>query len=225
MSRLTLIGFLVVTLILAEVISLLQLRSSLTSNATYWHNLQSQPGELTYIALGDSAAQGIGASRPNNGYVGLVAARLATKTGKTIRVVNLSVSGAKIQDVIQQQIPQLAGYKPDFVTIEIGANDLVSFNATDFKNSYRQLAPLLPRGTVVANMPNFGGRIKRVMAVQAANKIVADTAAAHNLPMADLHTATKSRESPFNYAADFFHPSNRGYRNWADAFWIELNKL
>ncbi len=225
MSKLALVTFLIVTLVLAEAISLVQIYFSLTSNANYWRERSSQTGELTYVALGDSAAQGIGASRPANGYVGLLAGRLAEKTGKTIRVVNLSVSGAKIKDVIDKQIPQIAGYRPDFVTIEVGANDIVKFDAVSFSSQYNQLITLLPNNTIVSNMPNFGGRIKRDKAVMAANKIIAAAAAKRHLRVADLYSYTKNNESPLNYAADFFHPSNRGYRNWANAFWVNLNSM
>ena len=215
-------GFLIAVLILAEVLSLLQLRSSLTSYAKYWRNRQSTEGQITYLALGDSAAQGIGASQPSKGYVGLIADRLAQKTGKTVRVVNLSVSGAKIKDVLDNQVPQLKDYTPDYVTIEIGANDLVAFDADRFQSEYAQLASVLPANTVVSNMPNFGGRIKRSQAVARANVIVAEQAEQHQLLLADLYTSTKSHETPFNYAADFFHPNNSGYKNWADAFWTVL---
>ena len=223
MGKLAIIGFLVLTLVVAEVISLLQLRASLSSNAQYWQQRISQPGELTYVALGDSAAQGIGASRPQNGYVGVIADRLAQKTGKTIRVVNLGVSGAKLQDVIDKQIPQLKNYQPDFVTIEAGANDMVAFDATNFRTRFNVLIKLLPATTVVANMPNFGGRLKRVQEVNSANDIIRQACASAHLTAADLYTSTKSHDSPLNYAADFFHPSNRGYKNWADAFWKILN--
>lgn len=223
MGKLAVIGLIVLLLVLAEVISLLQLRSSVAGNARYWQQRSSQAGELTYVALGDSAAQGIGASRPQNGYVGVLADRLAQKTGKTIRVVNLSVTGAKIQDVLDEQIPQLKNYRPDFVTIEIGANDVVAFKADSFRQRFDSLVGLLPPGTVVANMPNFGGRIKRVQAVRAANQIIAAAAAKSNLRTADLYDSTKSHESALNYAADLFHPNNRGYKNWADAFWAVLD--
>lgn len=225
MSKLTIFGFIVLVLVMAEVISLLQLRHSLTTNTAYWQHRIDQPGELTYVALGDSAAQGIGATRPEKGYVGLLASRLEAKSGKSVRVVNLSVSGAKIQDVIDKQLPQLSSYDPDYVTIEIGGNDIVNFNQQKYRQSFEKLIPLLPPGTIVANMPNFGGRIKRVVAVKQANQIIADIAAKNDLRVADLYTYTKTRESPFNYAADFFHPSNRGYRNWSDAFWDRLKDL
>lgn len=222
---LIIVGFLVAILVLAELLSLLQLRSSLTTNAAYWRERSAQPGELTYVALGDSAAQGIGARTPDKGYVGVLADRLAIKTGKTIRVVNLSVSGAKIRDVIDNQIPQLKDYEPDFVTIEAGANDVVRYDRAKFASEFQELAELLPPQTVVANMPYFGGRISRDNEVKEANKIVAQAAIQNNLIVVDLYTFTKVGDTPFNYAADFFHPSNRGYRNWADAFWTKLKDL
>lgn len=222
---LTVVGFLIVVLVFVEIIGLLQLRASLASYAAYWRERSSQPGEITYVALGDSAAQSIGATRPQKGYVGLLAARLEAQSGQTVRVVNLSVSGAKIRDVIDKQIPQLQNYDPDFVTIEIGANDIVSFEAKKFEADYAELAPLLPKNTVIATMPNFGGRIERTAAVASANQIIIAAAKEPALPVADLYGYTKSRESPLAYAADFFHPNNRGHKNWADAFWAVLQRL
>lgn len=194
-------------------------------NAEYWRQRSTQPGELTYVALGDSAAQGIGARQPDKGYVGVLAGRLAAKTGKTIRVVNLSVSGARVRDVIDKQIPQLKDYQPDFVTIEAGANDMIKYDAKKFAAEFQELAELLPPKTVVANMPYFGGRISRDNQIKSANDIVSASAQKNDLIVVDLYTYTKVGDTPFNYAADFFHPSNRGYRNWADAFWTKLKEL
>lgn len=219
------VGFLVFLLILAEVLSLLQLRSSLATNAEYWRQRSSQAGELTYVALGDSAAQGIGARQPDKGYVGILSDRLATKTGKSIRVVNLSVSGAKLRDVIDKQIPQLKDYNPDFITVEVGANDVVKYDSEKFAAEFQELSKSLPAKTVVANMPYFGGRISRDNEIKSANKIVDAAAIKNELIVVDLYTYTKEGDTPFNYAADFFHPSNRGYRNWADAFWTKLKDL
>lgn len=219
------VGFLLAILVLAEVFSLLQLRSSLTTNAEYWRQRSSQPGELTYVALGDSAAQGIGARHPGKGYVGVLADRLATKTGKSIRVVNLSVSGARLRDVIDKQVPQLKDYNPDFITVEAGANDVVKYDSDKFGAEFQELTGQLPPKTIVANMPYFGGRISRDNEIKSANKIVDAAAAKNDLMVVDLYTYTKEGDTVFNYAADFFHPSNRGYRNWADAFWTKLKDL
>ena len=47
----------------------------------YWSVPRGEAGGLLYVALGDSAAQGIGASHPDRGYVGLLADRLRAATG------------------------------------------------------------------------------------------------------------------------------------------------
>ena len=119
---------LVAVLIAAELIGLIWLFSTVSTYKAFWLNKAKQEGELTYLALGDSAAQGIGATSPMRGYVGLLAKRLEAATGKKVRVINLSTTGAKINDVIQDQIPKINTIKADFVTLEIGANDVKDFD-------------------------------------------------------------------------------------------------
>ena len=53
-------------------------------------------GVLRYVAIGDSAAQGIGASRPDRSYVGVLADDIHAATGRSVRVINLSISGATV---------------------------------------------------------------------------------------------------------------------------------
>ncbi len=50
---------------------------------------------LVYVALGDSTAQGIGATQPQKGYVGLVARGIESKYHQKVTTINLSKSGAK----------------------------------------------------------------------------------------------------------------------------------
>jgi len=212
------IAVLIALVFVIEIIALLRLKASLSSYATYWK--QPQTGSFTYVTLGDSAAQGIGASKPENGYVGLIAKQLKQETGKKVRVVNLSVSGAKIDDVINKQLPQLKDYKPDVVTIEIGGNDVAGkYNSADFNKRFTKLASLLPKDTYVGNIPYFGGRIKHNPQAIDANKHIAIATKNNDLNLVDLQKITKERDSLRNYASDFFHPSNRGYQNWSDAYW------
>ena len=62
-------------LVALEIAGLVQLRANLANYARYW---QERPttGEFVYVALGDSAAQAIGASRAERGYVGLLASHI-----------------------------------------------------------------------------------------------------------------------------------------------------
>lgn len=212
---------LVVVVVVIELVALLRLKASVTSYAAYWK--RPSAGTFTYVALGDSAAQGIGASQPQNGYVGLLANRIGQVTGQKVRIINLSVSGAKIQDVTDKQLPQLRQYRPDLVTVDIGANDVAgSYNPRLFQAEYSRLATTLPKGTVVANIPYFGGRIRHNRQAVNADKYIAVAAEKNNLQLADLQTITRQRNSVRNYAADYFHPSNRGYKNWADAYWLVI---
>ena len=192
---------------------------------TYWKNRTKESGSLTYVALGDSAAQGIGASKPENGYVGLIARQLEQKTGKTVRVVNVSRTGAKIQDVLDRQLNLVRDIKADVVTIEIGANDINNFDDVSFKAQFELVASRLPKGTYVSNMPYFGSRpASRQNAFQASEIIHTVLAKHQQLIPVDLQTITQSRNSIRGYAADYFHPNNRAYKNWAEAFWKEINK-
>ncbi len=71
------------------------LNETLPVNSAWWREHAKTEGDLLYVALGDSTAQGIGASRPGNGYVGILADRIRALSGRTVRTVNLSVSGAR----------------------------------------------------------------------------------------------------------------------------------
>lgn len=74
-------------LLLLELIALFWLYLSVGSYQKFWQKKATEVGEITYLALGDSAAQGIGASSPMRGYVGAVARRIEAQTGKRVRVV------------------------------------------------------------------------------------------------------------------------------------------
>lgn len=205
------------------------LLSSVALYKAYWQKEAAktpESGALVYIALGDSTAQGIGASSARRGYVGLVAEHLARKTGKPVHVINISVSGAKLADAIAKQLPQLKKLpKPDYVTIEIGANDMPGYNSEKFRLEFSELLNGLPSGTYVANMPSYmSGRLSKfnTNAVDA-SELIAELMATHpDLRMVDVYDATRT-QNILDFGADLFHPSNRGYKNWAHAFIKELD--
>lgn len=209
---------------------LLWLKRSVTIYREYWKTQANQPipsGALVYVALGDSAAQGIGASRPERGYVGLVAEYVREQTGRDVRVINISVTGARIADVIRDQLPQLAGLpQPDLMTIEIGANDVTRYDRATFASNYAVLLAALPDKTVVANIPSFaGGRFFSLKEVsqEASREASSQIQAASRFAYADLHTATTGLGTA-DFAADYFHPSDQAYKKWAAAFISAIEK-
>lgn len=205
-----------------------KLARSASSNAQYWSSPHGQSGGLLYVALGDSAAQSIGASRPALGYVGLIAQRLRDRTGRHVQVVNLSRSGARIRDVLDVQLPALAelGRTPDVLTIAIGGNDVRAYDRRTFAKEAERLTSALPTGTYVADAPYFMHGHWETDAQQAADVITAG-ADAHGLRPVALHEALRAQGSSAmlrQFAADWFHPNDRGHRVWADAFWQKIVK-
>lgn len=118
-----------------------RLHRTVAADAAYWAQPRGEAGALLYVARGDSAAQGIGASRPERGYVGLVAQRLRDTTGRPVQVVNLSRSGARIADVLERQLPELAalGRTPDLLTVAIGGNDVRAYDRATFARAADRL--------------------------------------------------------------------------------------
>lgn len=189
-------------------------------NAQWWREHLQHDGELTYLAIGDSAAQGVGATAPNRGYVGLLARRVRHRSRMTVRVVNLSVSGATTWAAKKDQLPKLHGYSPDICTVSIGANDIAEFDADKFERNIREIYGAVPSHAIVAELPcMFVPDRERKVAV--ANEIVHRVAAEFGLTVAPLHVITKRvgiRRTFFNSYGDLFHPNDRGYEIWASAF-------
>lgn len=183
---------------------------------------------MTYVALGDSAGVGVGVDDPAQGYVGVIAARLAEATGETVRVVNLSVTGAKARDVLDHQLPKLTSMPtPDFVTCVIGGNDVAwtgVFRADDFAGDIEAIAARLPDGAVMGSVPNFvhwpyENRARK------ANQAIRHAASEYGHAVADIHaptTALSVRGYLKTFAADWFHPNAAGHALWADAIWDHL---
>lgn len=208
-------------------VRLRRLSRSVRRYADHWRQPQGEEGGLLYVALGDSAAQGIGASRPERGYVGLLAERLGAATGRPVRVVNLSVSGARVSDVVRGQLPELAGLRPDVVTVGVGGNDVRRYDVDVYRRDLQRLVAGLPARTVVADVPYFmHGRFQRDAAAAAA--LLCEQASSAGLRVAPVHAAMRRRGRRAmltDFAADVFHPNDRGHRVWAEAFWSELRQL
>ncbi|NEM92012.1 SGNH/GDSL hydrolase family protein [Galbitalea soli] len=196
------------------------LEDSIPANARWWRDYRERTGELLYVALGDSAAQGIGGSNPGRGYVGQLVRHIRLTTGMTVRTINLGESGSTIGLAVANQLPKLATHDPDLVTVAIGANDMADFHPEQFERDVRRLFSALPPHAIVADLPTFHFLpLERNVVV--ANEIVHRVAAEFALAVAPLHQRTR-RQGLWgvvtHFAGDLFHPNDRGYRVWASAF-------
>ena len=173
-----------------------------------------------WVVLGDSTAQGIGASTYTGGYVGQLLNLLNDQrpAGQPLwRVLNLSRSGARTADVLAVQLPKLdaiaAEQPPQLVTCAIGANDLIPTETDVLVRQLREVIARLPEGAVIATMPQ-GLRPRRALVV---NEMIRAEAPAAGLLVADVWTWTGP---PWRgkFASDGFHPGGLGYTDWASAF-------
>jgi acyl-CoA thioesterase I len=202
------------------------MRADCVTFAEHWraHNewVLSQPsgsGPL-WAVLGDSTAQGLGADSPEGGYVGQVLAVLREQTHLPWQVVNLSVSGALIRDVLAEQLPRV----PDsaaLVTCGIGVNDVLFAGPSRLFADMRALIAAVPDHTVLLDLPlplRYGGLFGRVSLpyVTRINRTLHEVATSRGLPVAKI-SANFGPPWAGKLACDNFHPSQAGYRDWTRA--------
>lgn len=184
-----------------------------------------------WVVLGDSTAQGLGASSPLHGYVGQVLNALRRK-GTPWRVLNLSRSGAQTRHVLEDQLPLLEdqlplldGLTPALVTCGIGNNDILATPPRRFRDRLRQVIGRLPSSSVVMDLTvpdrfwRIGGAVSPY--VSGINQLISATATSRGLPVAEV---SRYARPPWRgmLAPDSFHPNNLGYRRHADALLAAL---
>ena len=197
-----------------------RLTNAIPVNSDWWKAQRSHSGDLLYVAIGDSAAQGIGASRPGRSYVGEGARHIRSVSSKEVRVVNLGISGATVGIAIAKELPALAKLQPDIVTVSIGANDMAAFEPSRFAAELETLFGALPRHAIVADLPTFYF-LPAEKKVRIANQLLRDAATRHGLVVVPLHAAMRRQGIwgvTTQFAGDLFHPNDRGYTVWASAF-------
>lgn len=162
-----------------------------------------------WVALGDSMTVGIGATAYDRGWVGQLAARMPGW-----RVLNLGISGGRVRDVIDRELPALdqLGREPDLVTLLVGSNDIMNpRQRPGLSDDHAELLERLPVGTVVGNQPGtFPAALEFNAQIDAA---VAD----RGLVLAELRDP-RTRHWKGKLAADHFHPNEKGYQGMADIF-------
>lgn len=157
-----------------------------------------------WVALGDSLTLGIGAPAHDQGWVGLVRNRLAGEHLRH-RVVNLAVSGATVEELIERQVPVLETLGADLVTVMIGSNDLTRpGKRRELPARHEAMLHRLPTGTIVTTLPN------PTRAATQVNDGLVRVAAQRGLIVAELRDRRTSSWRG-KVAADHFHPNERGY--------------
>ncbi len=191
----------------------------------------------TYLVLGDSTAAGWGARQLAETYPYQIAEAVARR-GFRVHVVNVAVGGARLHDVLNDQVRFLKTVRPQLVSLSIGANDATHFTSDadytrDLKTLISQLRESTANDVLLANTPDMfqapalpwplavavGLRARRQNALW--DSSLRDTSI-HAVDLFHRGKLVYKRDHQL-YARDMFHPSAKGYGIWAKLF-IEAMK-
>lgn len=182
----------------------------------------------SYVAVGDSFSAGIGGQTP---WPDLVAARLSDAT-PGLHYGNFAAVGVTSQEVAAEQLGPALARRPDLISLICGANDVIESVRPDELEFARTLAAMFERiraeapaaFVVTATYPPIAPagcrpRTRRRVrdGILAFNATISRASLAHGALCLDWqgHDEVGSQQ---NFAADGFHPSDRGHRLAADAF-------
>ncbi len=189
-----------------------------------------EAGTLSYVLLGDSLMDGVGNIDPGLTLPAIIAGHLQNQQ-KSGTLTKLAQAGATTNDVFQNQAPEAIDIYPDYIMLMIGTNDVHNpIPDWEFKRQYENLLDALNTKTraeiTVINIPYIGSdqillppwntildwRIERF------NRIIKEVADKKHIKVIDLYTPTKNQfiHSSDLYSDDQFHPSDKGYKLWAD---------
>ena len=197
----------------------------------------AQGRPLLYVVLGDSTAAGRGAP-----YADGIAVQTASHLAQSrpVTLVNLAVSGAKIADVVRDQLPTALRLKPDLVLLAVGANDATHFTSgrrigTDLTAILNELATARPGVRIVltgspdvGTARRFAQPLRWLAGVETArvNAVMQPIGQQHGAVWAPIARATGPlfARDPTLFAPDRFHPNARGYATWLPALDAALDE-
>lgn len=193
--------------------------------------------DFVYVAIGDSAAEGIGASSLMRTYPGVIYSYLKRNNRHTI-FHNLGKRRSPVSWVIKEQLEKTISLNPNLITISVGANDIRIKNLPwRFEKQLRHLVRELKtktKATIVINtLPDFTHTswvpklLKPVVSISIKqfNARIEKVASEEGIVCVDLyHQANIFSEYPEATANDGFHPSDFGYALWANSIIAELRK-
>lgn len=188
------------------------------------------PVPIRYLALGDSFTIGTGIS-PDKAFPSLLAARWRDG-GQAVELLNPSVNGYTTDDLIARELPHVATFKPTFVTLLIGANDIVRGGSDDkrYRGQLRRIhahlgaAGLSPGSVVGLPQPEwsrspaaspYGTTEALLTRIAHFNAIAMEEAENAGARFVDLYPLMHRQAAAEMLAPDGLHPNAEAHDEWA----------
>jgi lysophospholipase L1-like esterase len=187
--------------------------------------------EVRYLSLGDSLTQGIGADDEDGAFPARLAERWRD-AGCTVELLNAGISGYTAEQIISDQLPNVADFQPTIITFQTGANDIAN-GVTE--QAYRRnvgtiLDEAVDSGATVVVLyqnewertpegPGYGGTRQLR---ERYNKILEEEADRRDIEMTDLRSIYKKQADNKEWVDDGLHPTADAYDEWAEALFDEI---
>jgi len=188
---------------------------------------------VRYVALGDSYTIGTGVRAAERWPDQLVAALGRAASGAILDLVaNLGVNGYTSADLIRDEMPELDGLEPEFVTLLVGVNDVVQgVPATTYERNVvaildalmerlpadRMVTVAIPDYTVTPAGSDYGDPRRQRDRIVAANATMARLATERGIAFVDIYDASLRAAADRSLVADDgLHPSGAQYALWVE---------
>jgi len=189
------------------------------------------PDRLRYVAIGDSYTIGTALSRESDRWPDRLVAAVEPPPGLEL-VANVAVNGFTSGDVIDVELPLVAGMRPGFSSLLIGVNDVVQgvppgtfrVNAgrildglLDLLPADRILTVATPDYTVTPQGASYGDPAVQAAGIRTANSALRDLATERGIAFVDIHDLSLRAAGDRSLVADDgLHPSGAQYALWVE---------
>jgi lysophospholipase L1-like esterase len=185
---------------------------------------------IRLVALGESTVSGVGARTHETALTGQLALALKQQTKRSVNWLVAARSGINARNCRVELVPKLAGGGADVVLIALGVNDTIEFHsarrwASDIERLIRSVRAQVGDGAVVLlagvppldYFPALPQPLSFVLGARSAALERASVALATKLKRV-VHVPFKIEKKRCEelFCADGFHPSELGYRLWAE---------
>ena len=192
-----------------------------------------------YLALGDSFTIGTGTT-PDRSFPAVLVSRWCDR-GEEWELRNPAVNGYTTDDLILDELYLVEAFKPDLVTVLIGANDVVATlsehgavteHAADrYRQRLRRIHEHVRAGAPNARVyglpqpdwsltsagASFGDRAAIARAIERFNGIAREEVERAGDAYVDIFPLMREQMRRGMTAPDGLHPSAEAYAEWADA--------
>src|SRR2546425_110707 len=181
-----------------------------------------------FLSLGDLFTIGTRTS-PHRSFPALLVGLLG-EAGARVELANPAVNGYTTDDLIAEELPLVASFRPDLVTLLIGANDIVQGARADRYRSqlariHERIRSDRPRARVIA-LPQpdwslspaaagFGDPVVIARTIARFNDLAREEAELAGAGWIDLFALLREQAQRRMFAPDGLHPSADAYAEWA----------